>query len=107
MYWELSNDKKGSDSLVATVARNLGTLDTTPNHLNYPGSKWDNIRNGMGGGSPTTVVTPTNPTSTPTTTSVPTGTGCSGVAAWSASAVYTAGMQVTYGEAYWSWLQLV
>lgn len=97
MYWELSNDKKGADSLVATVARELGSLDSTLNHLNYPGSKWDNIRSGMGG-SPVATAAPT----TTSSTSAPTGAGCSGVSAWSASAVYTAGMQVTYGGYLWT-----
>jgi hypothetical protein len=40
----------------------------------FPNSKWDNIRNNMGGTPPTT-------TSPPTTTTPP--SGCGGVAAWS------------------------
>ncbi|KAI0366010.1 hypothetical protein BV20DRAFT_1056022 [Pilatotrama ljubarskyi] len=48
MFWELSTDKKGSDSLVATTANVYGNLDQTQNHINFPNSKWDNIRNNMG-----------------------------------------------------------
>lgn len=48
MFWEASDDKNGSDSLVATMAGLLGSLDrAAENLLDYPTSKWDNIRNGM------------------------------------------------------------
>lgn len=33
MFWELSTDKVGADSLVGTSASLLGTLDQTPNHI--------------------------------------------------------------------------
>ncbi|KAI0646214.1 glycosyl hydrolases family 18-domain-containing protein [Trametes meyenii] len=39
MFWELSTDKKGSDSLVATTADVYGDLDQTQNHIrldNWP-----------------------------------------------------------------------
>lgn len=49
MFWDLSDDKTGPDSLVATVTKGLGRLDSTRNHLRYPGSKWDNMRNEMRG----------------------------------------------------------
>ncbi|KAK0185757.1 glycoside hydrolase family 18 protein [Armillaria mellea] len=48
MFWELSTDKVGSESLVGAAAGVLGTLDKTKNHINYPNSKWDNIRSNMG-----------------------------------------------------------
>ncbi|ESK94735.1 glycoside hydrolase family 18 protein [Moniliophthora roreri MCA 2997] len=48
MFWELSSDKKGADNLVATAVSVLGPLDQTQNHISYPNSKWDNIRNNMG-----------------------------------------------------------
>ncbi|KAI0360781.1 hypothetical protein OH77DRAFT_1517210 [Trametes cingulata] len=35
MFWELSTDKTGSDSLVATTANVYGTLDQTQNHIKY------------------------------------------------------------------------
>lgn len=35
MFWELSTDKVGSDSLVGTAARTLGTLEQTPNHIQF------------------------------------------------------------------------
>src|SRR5436190_5460088 len=50
MWWESSADKKGDQSLVWVVANALGTsnysnLDQTDNLLNYPRSKYDNLRN--------------------------------------------------------------
>ena len=33
MFWELSGDKVGRDSLVGTAATILGPLDQTPNHI--------------------------------------------------------------------------
>ena len=50
MWWECSADKKGDQSLVWIVANALGTsdysaLDRTDNLLNYPQSKYDNLRN--------------------------------------------------------------
>ncbi|KAH7333895.1 glycoside hydrolase family 18 and carbohydrate-binding module family 5 protein [Rhizoctonia solani] len=74
MFWELSSDKKGADSLVTIAATNIGALDTTPNHLYYPNSQFDNIKNNMGAGSggPDTAVPP-SPTTTqpPATTTSP------------------------------------
>ncbi|KAF9531136.1 glycoside hydrolase superfamily [Crepidotus variabilis] len=105
MFWELSTDKVGSASLVGTVASNLGGLDQTLNHLYFPNSKWDNIRNNMGQGtpSPTNSPPPTSSSSTPAPT--PTAGKCTGISAWDASTVYTTNMQVTYGGDLWiaSW----
>ncbi|CAE6468619.1 hypothetical protein ACGC1H_004182 [Rhizoctonia solani] len=47
MFWELSADKSGADSLVWTAAKTMAKLDNTENHLNYPGSQFDNIKTGM------------------------------------------------------------
>ncbi|KAG8759945.1 hypothetical protein FRC12_009648 [Ceratobasidium sp. 428] len=47
MFWELSSDKTGADNLVAISAANIGALDTTQNHLNYPYSQFDNVKKGM------------------------------------------------------------
>ncbi|CAE6475284.1 unnamed protein product [Rhizoctonia solani] len=44
MFWELSADKTGTESLVWTAAKTMGKLDNTPNHLSYPGSKFDNVK---------------------------------------------------------------
>jgi chitinase len=48
MFWELSTDKKGDESLVGITAQAFGGLDKTQNHINFPNSKWDNVRNKMG-----------------------------------------------------------
>ncbi|PHH61340.1 hypothetical protein CDD81_474 [Ophiocordyceps australis] len=47
MFWEASGDKKGSESLVATSLEALGSLDATENHLEYPDSRYANMRRGM------------------------------------------------------------
>ncbi|KAL7785137.1 glycoside hydrolase family 18 protein [Trichoderma ceciliae] len=47
MFWEASADKKGSDSLIGTSSRALGSLDSTQNLLSYPNSKYDNIKKGL------------------------------------------------------------
>ncbi|KAL4248233.1 glycosyl hydrolase 18 family protein [Abortiporus biennis] len=111
MFWDLSTDKKGSDSLVSTTAGVYETLDQTQNHINFPNSKWDNIRNNMGSSTPpssTTTGNPstsTSPSSTTTSgTTTPTGGSgvCTGVAAWSSSAVYTGGMTAVFNSHLWT-----
>ncbi|KAI5466780.1 glycoside hydrolase superfamily [Mariannaea sp. PMI_226] len=47
MYWEASGDKTGSQSIIRTVAKKLGALESTRNMLSYPQSVYDNIRAGM------------------------------------------------------------
>nr|AAG35111.1 chitinase [Ustilago maydis] len=52
MFWELSGDATKSQggaerSLIALTAKNMGTLDATLNHISYPFSKWDNVKNGL------------------------------------------------------------
>lgn len=47
MFWEASADKKGGNSLIKTALNSMGGLDTSPNHLNYPNSIYDNMRAGM------------------------------------------------------------
>lgn len=45
MWWESSGDKKDSDdALIPLAAKLLGRLDSTKNHLNFPNSKWDNVK---------------------------------------------------------------
>ncbi|PPQ84685.1 hypothetical protein CVT25_014216 [Psilocybe cyanescens] len=125
MFWELSTDKVGADSLVGVSASGLGALDQTQNHINYPNSKWDNIRNNMGQGGSTTVTTkPVSSTSTTTrpattttptttakpttstksTTAIPTSTAsgsCTGVATWVSSVAYTV-LMFALGGHLWS-----
>ncbi|KAG9083488.1 hypothetical protein FRC06_004510 [Ceratobasidium sp. 370] len=47
MFWELSADKNGTESLVWNSAKTMRRLDDTPNHLHYPGSQFDNVKAGM------------------------------------------------------------
>jgi len=99
MFWELSSDKSGADSLVAKTASVFGSLDQTQNHLNYPFSQFDNMKSGMGSGTlppPTSTTTTGGPTTTP-----PTG-GCGGVGAWNSGVAYTGGQQVSYGGHLWT-----
>lgn len=48
-FWEASGDKQGAESLVGTLAEELGTLNGQRNLLSYPTSQYDNIRNGLPG----------------------------------------------------------
>ncbi|KAH8827572.1 glycosyl hydrolases family 18-domain-containing protein [Flagelloscypha sp. PMI_526] len=93
MFWELSIDKSGADSLIEVSKGVLGTLDTTQNHIKYPNSKWTNIQNNMGQGG--------GGTTTTTTTTPPTGGQCSGVAAYSSTSIYTGGMTTVYNSHLW------
>lgn len=50
MWWESSADKTGQDSLVNNVIDSFGgtgALDQSPNTLEYPGSKYDNMKKGF------------------------------------------------------------
>lgn len=49
MGWESSGDhpRGHPESIIEGVARILAPLDSTPAHLSYPGSKFDNVRAGM------------------------------------------------------------
>ncbi|KAI0071673.1 hypothetical protein K474DRAFT_1606521 [Panus rudis PR-1116 ss-1] len=97
MFWDLSTDKTGADSLVGTTAGVYGTLDQTQNHINFPNSKWDNIRNNMGTSNPGT------PTTTSGSTTPTGGSGsCAGVGAWSSSSVYTGGQTAVYNGHLWT-----
>ena len=49
MWWESSADGAGEESLVGNVVQVLGTLEKTPNCLEYPQSKYENLRNGFEG----------------------------------------------------------
>lgn len=76
----------GADSLISATANVYGTLDQTPNHINYPNSVYDNIKNNMGEGT-TTSTTPTTTSSVSSASSSPTSSSgkCSTVSAWSAT----------------------
>ncbi|KAI5117053.1 hypothetical protein M0805_005292 [Coniferiporia weirii] len=111
MFWDLSTDKTGtSDSLVTTTANVFGTLDQTKNHINYPDSKWDNIRDNMSGSTGTTTTTTTSTggstgTTTSTSTSpssTPSSGSCGGAASWTSSTVYVGGDQASYGGHLWT-----
>ncbi|KXS97846.1 hypothetical protein AC578_7634 [Pseudocercospora eumusae] len=51
MWWEASGDRPISDggSLIGTVTKGLGGLETSQNVLEFPDSKYDNLRRGMSG----------------------------------------------------------
>ncbi|KAJ7058105.1 glycosyl hydrolases family 18-domain-containing protein [Mycena amicta] len=97
MFWELSTDKTGSDSLVGTTKAVFGGLDSTPNHISYPSSTWDNIRSNMGqssGGTTTTTSSGGGATGTPGV--------CSGVPAWTSTAIFTGGQSAVYNSHLWT-----
>ncbi|CAJ2509650.1 Uu.00g146760.m01.CDS01 [Anthostomella pinea] len=50
MWWESSGDKEGPESLIANVVDVMGgpaALDKTPNCIDYPQSKYENLRAGF------------------------------------------------------------
>ncbi|KAI4175822.1 MAG: hypothetical protein LQ343_001435 [Gyalolechia ehrenbergii] len=49
MWWESSADRKGEGSLIGTVVNGLKHMDKSSNSLEYPESKYDNLRDGMPG----------------------------------------------------------
>lgn len=48
MWWEVSMDGSGEESLIGTTVEAFGEgmLDSSLNHLEYPTSSYDNLRNG-------------------------------------------------------------
>jgi chitinase len=46
-FWEASADKKGEESLIESLTKQLGRLDQSLNLLNYPLSKYPNIKANM------------------------------------------------------------
>ncbi|KZT65234.1 carbohydrate-binding module family 5 protein [Daedalea quercina L-15889] len=111
MFWDLSTDKNGSDSLVYTTSQLYGTLDQTQNHIDYSDSEWTNIANNMGESTSTATATVTSTATASTTVSstgstATSGTGstgaCASVSAWSATATYTGGDEVSYDGDLWS-----
>lgn len=49
MWWEISGDKVGKESLVAAVVSAFDGFETSQNHLEYPKSPYLNLRNGFPG----------------------------------------------------------
>lgn len=49
MWWESSADRDGKQSLIRNVVEVLGAMENKPNCLEYPESKYDNLRNGFKG----------------------------------------------------------
>lgn len=73
MWWDLSTDKVGEDSLVGITAKEFKNLDQSKNHLNYPKSVYSNVRaagsadeGGSGGGQVPEPPSTTEPPSTAT-----------------------------------------
>ncbi|KAB5589554.1 Glycoside hydrolase family 18 protein [Ceratobasidium theobromae] len=106
MFWELAADKAGSQSLVGASAATFGSLDSTPNHLYYPYSKFDNIKKNMGRAlvapGPSAQVSTSTTTAPTTAPSPPTSGGCSGIEAWRSDKTYVGGDVVTYNGHKWT-----
>lgn len=49
MWWEISMDKTGEESLVSAVVDAFAGLETSENRLEYPDSVYENLRNGFPG----------------------------------------------------------
>jgi chitinase len=47
VFWEASGDKVGEKSLVRTLAKEMGNLDDSENMLEYPQSRFANIKNSI------------------------------------------------------------
>jgi len=47
MWWESSADRTGEQSLISNVVDVLGTLERSQNCLEYPESKYENLRKGF------------------------------------------------------------
>lgn len=47
VFWEASGDKTGENSLILTVARELGNLDDSSNMIDYPESSFANIKSAV------------------------------------------------------------
>jgi chitinase len=47
LFWEVSADKMGDESLVGTVAQEFGKLEDSMNHLSYPKSVYALLRDGV------------------------------------------------------------
>jgi chitinase len=47
MFWEAAGDKTGGESLVGAVGNAMGSLELSNNMLDYPQSRYSNIRNKM------------------------------------------------------------
>ncbi|EPS99490.1 hypothetical protein FOMPIDRAFT_40309 [Fomitopsis schrenkii] len=103
MFWDLSTDKTGDESLVYVTSQAYGSLDQTQNHIDFPDSEWTNIADNMGESNTTTsTTTATTTTSSATTTSSSSSSQCASVSAWSSGTAYTGGQTVTYSGDLWS-----
>jgi len=49
MFWESSSDRTGEESLIGNVVEVLGEMECTKNCLEYPQSKYENLRKGFQG----------------------------------------------------------
>jgi len=47
MWWESSADKTGAESLIGITVDVLGVLEKSQNCLEYPESKYENLKNGL------------------------------------------------------------
>lgn len=49
MWWQASGDKEGNESLIFTMGESLGTLDASPNLLQYPDSPYSYVKDAANG----------------------------------------------------------
>jgi chitinase len=91
-FWSLNRDRQ------CTPADNNGS--TSGSCSSVPQAAWDFAKYSVqfAGATPPTTTPPTSPTAT---TTPPTGGGCTGVATWSAAAVYVNGNEVQYNGHKW------
>ena len=97
MYWDLSSDYVGSNSLVSAAIGQFGGLDQTRNHLRYPGSQFTNMQSCMGG-CPASAPTSTTTTAQHIiTTGSPSSSPRNDLHTWGHYSTYPKGAEVEYG----------
>ncbi|KIK63096.1 carbohydrate-binding module family 5 protein [Collybiopsis luxurians FD-317 M1] len=99
MAGAIQDSSISSTSLIQNVLTEFSSLDQTRNHISFPDSKWDNLKTNFGqtSSSPSPTSSTTSGQATPTS-----GSGlCASAPAWSPTAVYTGGSEVTYDGKLW------
>ncbi|KAF8317680.1 glycoside hydrolase family 18 and carbohydrate-binding module family 5 protein [Clavulina sp. PMI_390] len=106
MYWDLSSDYVGANSLVGAATGVFGHLDQTPNHLSYPGSQFDNVKSCMGSCVATTTTATATTTATTshasTITTMHPGDPCKVTKPWDHTHSYVKGNTVLFDHCIWT-----